>query len=512
MSIELVLLGNAQLLVDGQPIKLPSRAMHLLVYLAMMGPSPRDEVNRLIWHDKRDSARKRLEEFKRLVPGLLLYSRYTIQLGPDVEVDIPHIRDSLMVSLEKSEIRFCVAKAHYLYRDAIQQSLAPKLEFLNEDYQAWLSEQRHMWDDLRQKLEKEFGKLKARSNHPFIINENELLGLDEPIQFLLEWLYADNDYRTLRIEGIGGIGKTTLAEAFAQKVHQEHHFHLIWLDTQNLSLSAPPTKAFAFAVSESDEFVKKLMDSLGLSTKLSSPEMRLDTLRQKFSQEPTLVVIDNVDNRSEAESIWQFLKPLQGTGARFVLTSRLNLSTLMSESRRFLVEHLCEKDAVVLLQKSVPEEIELSVADAQKINKRIDGIPLALRLVGQLLSSMTVDEICQHLDDATSAEASQDMHINDMFRKIYEKIWSSQDETAKHVWVHIAETMNSGGVPLEILKETLANDGYSHLSILSACEKLASHYIITRGNNPNWIFYRMHHLTCQFIYGHFYEQMSASDA
>jgi len=381
MSIELILLGNAQLLVDGQPIKLPSRAMHLLVYLALMGESPRNEVNKLIWEDNPDSGRKRIPEFNKRVPGLLLYSRDSIELGADVEVRLPHLRDTLQ-QIEKKPCRFCMAKAHYFYRDAMHQPLAPTLEFLNDAYQAWLDEQRRVWDELRQKLEKEFGKLKARNNHAFIINESELLGLDEPIQMLLEWLYADNDYHTLRIEGIGGIGKTTLAEAFAQKVHREHHFHLIWLDNQDLSLSAPPTKAFGFAVSESDELVKKLMDSLGLSAMLSSSEMRLDALRQKLIQEPTLVVIDNVDDRSEAEFIWQSLKRLQDTGARFVLTSRLNLSTLMIESKRFLVEHLREKDAVVLLQKSVPDEIELSVSDARKINKRIDGIPLALRLVG----------------------------------------------------------------------------------------------------------------------------------
>lgn len=504
MSIKLVLLGNAQLLVDGQPIKLPTRALQLLVYLALMGQSSRDDVNNLIWQDNPSSARKRLDEFKRLAPGLLSYSRHTIQLGPDVEVDVPHIRDSLIAALKKNDSRFCLAKAHYLYGAQLHQALVPALESVDSKYQAWLEEQRREWEELRLKFQNRFANLKAYGNHAFSINEKDLLGLDEHIEYLLNWLYSDKEYRILRIEGIGGIGKTTLAKAFAQKVHREHHFDVIFLDRKEINtLTSRTDKTNSQSMIGIDTHLKKLFDLLGIPSYAGLREQRMEQLRH------TLVVIDNVDNQSDIEPIKHFLEQFQDTDVHFVLTSRLNLSEAINESERFSLQHLSENDSITLLRKSLPENIEISVADAQKINKRINGIPLALRLVGQLFNSMTVDEICQHLDKATNAET--DRVVNEIFREIYEEIWQRQDETAKDVWVHIAETMNPGGVPLDRLKELLVHIGHSNASILSACEKLAQHYIITRGDNPHAVFYFMHHLTCQFIQGDFHTHLSESN-
>ncbi|KAF2322476.1 hypothetical protein GH714_017239 [Hevea brasiliensis] len=215
------------------------------------------------------------------------------------------------------------------------------------------------------------------SHNPFDMAVNAKL---EKILELLEYLTRQMN----ALVGIGGMGKTTLAQ-LVYNDKQDRHFNL---------------KAWVYV---SEEFnVSKITTEI--RSKVSSEDCKANNLselqqelKQKLEGKKYLLVLDDVwsDKYAEWESL---LKPLRAgaQGSKIVVTTRIESIASAMENNQMLIdlihplEKLSDDDCWSMLATyAFHDEISnSSFKDVGKeIAKKCGGLPLALKTIGSVLRS-----------------------------------------------------------------------------------------------------------------------------
>lgn len=122
------------------------------------------------------------------------------------------------------------------------------------------------------------------------IDLDDIIGRDEDIKNLRGLLFDHK--KVVVVNGLGGIGKTTLAEAYASKYHEDYQ-HIVWISHGNESL--------ADDFSQNSDLLKNL--KIHLTAGAHADDIYQEVLRKlrNLSQHPNLLVIDNADSSLEAQ-------------------------------------------------------------------------------------------------------------------------------------------------------------------------------------------------------------------
>lgn len=216
---------------------------------------------------------------------------------------------------------------------------------------------------------------------PLVSPAFPLVGRDEELARIRAWL-GEAPVRLVTIVGMGGIGKTRLA----QEVARSWPGALVWVRLEDVSDSE-----------------SSLLSRLGQTLEL--PECpweewhtRLDTVLP----EPTLVVFDNLEHlRSQASSLSTLIG--RHPQLQLLVTSRSPL--LISGERLLNVDPLDHTAAVSLFLERAravrpdfavgPENEEL----VRTLCQRTDGIPLSLELAAARLRHLGLGELVRSLED-----------------------------------------------------------------------------------------------------------------
>ncbi|XP_038897429.1 putative disease resistance protein RGA4 isoform X2 [Benincasa hispida] len=242
--------------------------------------------------------------------------------------------------------------------------------------------QLHLSVRMREIPDTELRKIPETSS---FISEGEVIGRDDDkkiiIDFLLDTSTKKDNVEVVSIIGMGGLGKTALAQSVYNDNKINEHFKLkLW-------------------VCISEEFdVKVIVEKILESIEEKKPEpLQLDKLqsmlREKINGKKYLLVMDDVWNESHEK--WIGLKRfLMGgaNGSRILITTRSQQVAQTSDTVWF--HHLKELDkdnSWVLFRKMTflnnQEELENSnlVKIGKEIVAKLKGSPLAIRIVGCLL-------------------------------------------------------------------------------------------------------------------------------
>ncbi|XP_027925290.1 putative disease resistance RPP13-like protein 1 [Vigna unguiculata] len=227
---------------------------------------------------------------------------------------------------------------------------------------------------------KESQKLPSSS----LVVESVIYGRDADKEMILNWLTSETENHDqpsiLSIVGMGGLGKTTLAQhVYNDPKIDEAKFDIrAWVCVSDHFDVLIVTKTILEAITKSKD------DSGDL-------EMVHGRLKEKISGRKFLLVLDDVWNERREE--WEAVRtPLScgAPGSRIIVTTRGEkvASNMMSEVHR--LKQLEEEECWKLFKKHALKNDDDELNDERKeIGKRIvekcKGLPLALKTIGSLL-------------------------------------------------------------------------------------------------------------------------------
>ncbi|KAB2623613.1 disease resistance RPP13-like protein 1 [Pyrus ussuriensis x Pyrus communis] len=209
-------------------------------------------------------------------------------------------------------------------------------------------------------------------------------GDKEKLKALL--LLSDNEsssnFSVVPIFGMGGVGKTTLAQLLYNDGQVKEHF-----DTNAWVCVSEHYEALRVIKTLIEEITKKPCDNLGMN----SLEVQLS---EQLMGKRFLLVLDDLWNESYDE--WDRLRTLftyGAKGSRVIVTTRSRrvASIVCNSIPIHDLEKLSDKDCWLLLEKHAFRNENLSARpDLEGIGKQIackcNGLPLAAKIVGGLLS------------------------------------------------------------------------------------------------------------------------------
>ncbi|HEY9849640.1 MAG TPA: tetratricopeptide repeat protein [Leptolyngbyaceae cyanobacterium] len=199
------------------------------------------------------------------------------------------------------------------------------------------------------------------------------MGRKKEIEELQTWL-ADPNIKTIGIQGLGGIGKSSLAAYLYQKSSFAAKY---WADVSQ----KPDFAAFA----------EKTIAALGGSvTQTGDTTQLINNLLKCLRQQRCLLVIDNLETllneaREFPDSAYQqlFSRWLQqGDTSTLLLTTQEQPKLLQAKMNCYLLAGMTPSDGAELLQKL---EIQGTVEELVAFAASVDGHPLTLQLVAGFL-------------------------------------------------------------------------------------------------------------------------------
>jgi LuxR family glucitol operon transcriptional activator len=243
-----------------------------------------------------------------------------------------------------------------------------------------------------------------------------LFGVDASLARVRAWLRDPQGPALISIEGLGGIGKTSLAHAVAQTTLDDwhdlawivvaHRPYQRWVDDDATALD-PECVLEQIAWQLGWEEIARL-----------PPRARRAALQQQLARAAYLIVIDDLEPAHQPEKLIEHLVPLlQPT--RIILTTRQRLTDLPLGAHLPLRE-LARVPAYELVRDEMARRHLRAPSDdwLARVYDLVGGNPLALKLVAGQAASVPLEHIVENLRAARGAPAEQ------LWGVIYQQSWN----------------------------------------------------------------------------------------
>ncbi|KOM56826.1 hypothetical protein LR48_Vigan10g271800 [Vigna angularis] len=228
------------------------------------------------------------------------------------------------------------------------------------------------------------GKVSQKLPSSSLVVESVIYGRDADKQMICNWLTSETDNHNhpsiLSIVGMGGLGKTTLAQhVYNDTEIEEAKFDIkAWVCVSDHFDILTVTKTVLEAITKSKD------DSGDL-------EMVHGRLKEKVSGKKFLLVLDDV--WSERREEWEAVRtPLchGAPGSRILVTTRVEKVASNMRSKVHHLKQLEEDECWKVFEEQALKDDDLELNDEKKefgrrIVEKCKGLPLALKTIGSLL-------------------------------------------------------------------------------------------------------------------------------
>ncbi len=322
---------------------------------------------------------------------------------------------------------------------------------------------------------------------------SQLVGVAEKVARLNEALRTAAPPWLISLEGLGGIGKTALADfVLRQAISDGLTAEFAWVSARQEIFSPAagltPTGTPALTVAT---LVDTLLTTFGADDALTLPEAKkLNALAERLYNVPFLIVIDNLETVVDYETLLPALRHLVNPG-KFIITSRRSLRA-HSDVFCLSLADLSRADTL----RFIRQEAKLrgitaltTATDAQlsDIYTVVGGNPLALKLV---VGQVTVRALDTVLHDLRQAQGKK---IEALYTYIYWQAWHTLD--AHEQQVLLTMPLAQGGTPAQIS----AMSGLDEQTVSRTLATLVQRSLVQMGETLNDRRYTIHRLTETFL-------------
>lgn len=395
----------------------------------------------------------------------------------------PSASDLLMNRFEKrkevvpiaTKLSVTEATIHYRQRQAIKQLT----DILNKEENDIGKE----WQD----------KMLARLE---ISTYDKLVGVSAARHEITEALLDENRHFIASLDGLGGMGKTALADRVTRDIIKTTRFdEVAWITAKQTYLSAMghlhvessrPALTFPMLI---DELVQQFEHIE--ATRLSQLE-RQRIVKERLQEQACLVVVDNLETVADYKALLPELRKWQNP-SKFLLTSRRRL---LDETNVFTLSlpELTEQAAFELMRLEAQRVgfHDLTRArdeDLSIIYEVVGGNPLALKLmVGQLRFHSLPHTLARLQNNENATEEG-------IFDYIYREVWETVDDSAKMTLLALTQSGKDGFT----FDHLAAVSGVPPSDLSRSLEELVLLSVVDVSGSLFERHYRLHNLTTTFL-------------
>ena len=336
--------------------------------------------------------------------------------------------------------------------------------------------------------------LEARLQPP---SNTHLVGIDQHLTHLADLLCTPDAPWLIALAGIGGIGKTTLADAVARQAILRDHFDDIgWVTAkQQVFGGQHGLRGVHQPALSADALIRALINQL-LPTMPLTPSMTLAELQAllcaHLNQRPHLIVVDNLETLTDLETLIDTLRDLANP-TKFLLTSRTSLFH-ETDVYHYPVPELTQAWTLSLVRqeaqtRNLPDLRHASDSDLQPLVETVGGNPLAIRLVVGQCHLYALDVILENL------RAARGQTMEQFYTYIYRQAWDALDETARRVLLVMPLVSSLGGTLEHIRKVS----GLELGAVTDALGRLIQLNLVDSRGDLKTRRYTIHNLTTTFL-------------
>ncbi|MEM7554213.1 MAG: NB-ARC domain-containing protein [Cyanobacteria bacterium P01_A01_bin.84] len=240
------------------------------------------------------------------------------------------------------------------------------------------------------------------------------IGRTEEISRLLKILDFRHSAHLIGIDGIGGVGKTTLAVEAAYRCLEASQNDCVKPGGGANTVNYPSFAAIIFTSAKQNhltaigllpriisqrtlrDICREITRTLNITeTNNLSLQEQIEIIRQRLSQIQTLLIVDNLETIEDKQEVLSFLYDLPPT-VKVIITTR--------EQALFVpirLDYLPKENSLDLIQQQAEEKgITLTNEQAEKLYLGVSGIPAAIiYAIGQIAAGYLLDDVLVQIKD-----------------------------------------------------------------------------------------------------------------
>ncbi len=305
------------------------------------------------------------------------------------------------------------------------------------------------------------------------------------IQQTAPWLIA--------IDGIGGIGKTSLAQALVQSLVEAERFYDVgWVSAkQKELLPGMGLKAVDNPALTEESLTDLLLDQLDTKLYLTaSHQEKRSALFKRLKSESYLMVVDNLESVVDYQALLPFLHQLANP-SKVLITSRHSLK-MQPNVHCLSLSELSKPDALALLRhqgevQGITSLMNASADQFDRIYEVVGGNPLALKLVVGQINFLPLGRVLDSLIEARGQS------VTALYNYIYWQAWQVMSNASQELLLNLPLSPNS--TYLDLLDES----PLSEPELQQALTELSTLSLVEIGGDVEEPSYRLHRLTETFL-------------
>ena len=323
-----------------------------------------------------------------------------------------------------------------------------------------------------------------------------LFGITEKMAEIHALLASDGEPWLIALEGMGGIGKTTLADALARQFAGLTRFDEIgWVSARRrlFHLSGEVEHLVEQPDLTLNELVDRIIDQFNLTglVHLSDAEKQLG-LKDFLKSRSCLVVVDNLETAADFRSLVLQLAGLVNP-SKFLITTRTSLRDL---SGFFVLplKQIPHDDALALIRheaetRGLGELAKFPKSELEPIYEVTGGNPLAIKLVIGQIHSLSLSIA---LSRFSAAKAKS---IEELLAFLFETDWQTLDPECRRVMQAMLLVADEGGQ----LEQIAAAAELSEDEVAACLHRLAILSLVMVSGSLHERRYFLHQLTRTFV-------------